>query len=88
VIGAELEAAVLQVEGVEYLEDLKWADGRRPEIRNPPGIEIEPDEAIELESVSVVANVPADRVPEPGQGPQPEPPGKILVPIPRRQDEC
>jgi len=88
VIAAELEAAVLQVEGVEYLEALKLADGRHPERQDPPTIEIELDEVIELKSVTVVANVPANRVPAPGQGPQPEPPGMVLVPIPVRQDEC
>jgi hypothetical protein len=95
VIAAELQAAVLQVEGVEYLEALKLADGGTvgandysPALKESLVVEIEPDEVIELKSVTVVANVPADRVPAPGQGPQPEPPPVVLVPIPTRQDEC
>ena len=88
----ELEAAVLQVDGVEYLEGLRIAespDGRTFTERTP--IVLEPYEVPELTEITVVEGNPA----EPGKSLTPPPlesppgtPPPAPVPIPAPLEEC
>lgn len=86
--GPELEAAVLQVEGVDFVEDLKVADlaGKTPVTRTP--VKLAEWEVPELQEIVVVVG----SAPEPGRGgltppPGPEPvPEPVPVPVPK--DEC
>lgn len=68
--GPELEAAALQVEGVEYLEGLELAlegaDGWEP--LTPPTVELEPWEVPELAAITVVNGPPLP----PGTGVEPD----------------
>lgn len=83
VYGPELEAAVLQVEGVDFLEGLEVA-GQAGDGTWPPGtVELEGWEVVELSELSVVVGPP----PPPGEG-VPPPPAPKLVPIPVPKDEC
>jgi hypothetical protein len=81
--GPELEAAVLQVDGVDFIEDLKVADLSGAE---PVGGTVELDgwEVPELTELSVVIG---GDVPDPGVGVTP-PPSKDPVPVPTPKDEC
>lgn len=84
--GPELEAVALQVEGVEFLEDLKVAgwDGAASEWK-PGTVELEMYEVPELEEISVVDG--AD-VPDAGEALGPPAPSKVPVPIPIIREEC
>ena len=81
--GPELEAAVLQVEGVDFIEDLKVADlaGQAPVIGT---VELVGWEVPELTEITVVAGSP----PDPGSGAITPPPGPAPVPVPVPKDEC
>ena len=79
----ELEAAVLQVDGVEFVEDIKVADisGAKP-VRGT--VELDRWEVPHLAELTVVAG---PDVPEPGKGGV-EPQATNPVPVPVPKDEC
>ena len=81
--GPELEAAVLQVEGVDFVEDLKVADlaGQAPVVGT---VLLAGWEVPELREITVVTGSP----PDPGSGPLVPPPGPAPVPVPVPKDEC
>lgn len=88
--GPELEAAALQVEGVEFLEGLSVlgsADGGATWTETGP-VELKPYEVVELAEITVVEGPPL----EPGQTIVPpsttgeSPPVPVPVPVPR--EEC
>jgi hypothetical protein len=81
--GPELEAAVLQVDGVDFIEDLRVADlsGSSPV---PGTVELEAWEVPELSEVTVVVGTP----PAPGTGGVTPPPAPTPVPVPVPRDEC
>jgi hypothetical protein len=87
--GPELEAAALQVEGVEYLDGLNiaqlGADGRtwEPAV-SPPTIVLEAHEVPELRAITVVEGTPLDA------GTDIEPPDLdvVPIPIPVLKEEC
>jgi hypothetical protein len=83
--GPELEAAALQVEGVEYLEGLRVAGWDEAAGTWDEGtVELLPDEVPELAEITVVAGAP--RVPGAALGPVP--PAKTPVPLPVLREEC
>jgi hypothetical protein len=81
--GPELEAAVLQVEGVEFIEELKVADlsGAEPV---PGTVKLARWEVPELAEVTVVVGAAL----EPGAGGPTPPPAPAPVPVPVPRDEC
>jgi predicted phage baseplate assembly protein len=85
--GPELEAAALQVEGVEYLEGLTVAgtpDGGATWVTSSPRpIELEPYEVVELAEITVVQGAPLPA----GQAPAPAT-SDVPVPVPVPRDEC
>lgn len=81
--GPELEAAVLQVEGVDFVEGLKVADLAGPAPVVGP-VELAGWEVPELREITVVAGSP----PDPGGGPLTPPSGPAPVPVPVPRDEC
>ena len=87
VYGPELEAAALQVEGVEYLEGLTIAGtddgGVTWTTVSPNAIELERYEVVELAEITVVQGPPL----VPGQVPAPPAPS-IPVPVPVPREEC
>ena len=82
--GPELEAAALQVEGVEFLEDLAVAawDGSR---WVPGSVDLQPWEVPTLVDAAVVDGLP---LPPPGQGLSMTPPAGLPLPFPVLRDEC
>jgi hypothetical protein len=88
VFGPELEAAALQVEGVEFLEGLTVAgwgrksDGTDGWIEGP--VLLRPYEVVELTEITVVEGAPL----APGQAIVPPAPEQLPVPIPTLRDEC
>jgi predicted phage baseplate assembly protein len=82
--GPELEAAVLQVEGVEFIEELLVADlaGGTPV---PGTVLLAGWEVPELRQATVVVGTPP---PAGAAGPDPLPPGPAPVPVPVPRDEC
>jgi hypothetical protein len=82
--GPELEAICLQVEGVEFLEELKvagwdgttWKEGT---------VALELYEVPELAEISVVEG---PKIPEPGQAVVPPATPTVAVPIPIIREEC
>ena len=84
--GPELEAAALQVEGVEFLEDLQLAgfdEGTQTWI--PGTVTLEMYEVPEMTQVSVVEG-PVTQLP--WQAIAPPPGGQVPVPIPVVRQEC
>lgn len=84
--GPELEAAALQVEGVEYLEGLSVAgsaDGGATWTERSP-ITLASYEVVELAEITVVEGPPL----EPGQALAPAAPSGVPVPVPVPQVEC
>jgi predicted phage baseplate assembly protein len=81
--GPELEAAVLQVDGVDFIDELKVADlsGATP---RPGSVELEGWEVPELAELTVVVGTP----PDPGTGGVAPPPAPSPVPVPVPKDEC
>ena len=86
VYGPELEAAALQVEGIEYLEGLEtaWMDATRAWVpSNGKPVVLERWEVPELAEITVVQGPPLDPgvalVPEPAANP---------VPVPKPSKEC
>lgn len=94
VYGPELEAAVLQVEGVEYVAGLALkgaaaaADGTLAWSDGP--VVLQAWEVPELTSVSVISvpdGAPVE-LPDPVEGISPAPPAGVAVPIPTLKEEC
>jgi len=84
--GPELEAAALQVEGVEFLEDLAvaaWDDKSGAWL--PGTVELRPYEVPELADVTVADGLP---LPAPGAGLVPGAPAGLPLPFPVLRDEC
>jgi hypothetical protein len=81
--GPELEAAVLQVEGIDFVEALEVADvsGAQPV---PGTVVLEGWDVVELTELNVVAG---SDIPTPGSGGVTPPPSNP-VPIPVPKDEC
>lgn len=81
--GPELEAAVLQVEGVDFIEELKVADlsGAVPVAGS---VDLDGWEVPQLTEVDVVLGTP----PDPGTGGISPPPAPAPVPVPVPRDEC
>lgn len=83
--GPELEAAALQVEGVEYLEGLAVAGWDEGAGRWSPGtVELRPWEVPELAAVTVVDGLP---LPGPGEGVAPAA-APLALPVPILRDRC
>jgi len=82
--GPELEAAALQVEGVEFLEGLNVAGfNETTQAWEPGSVDLASDEVAELAEITVLEGPPAPA----GQIIAP-PPGKTPVPIPILREEC
>jgi predicted phage baseplate assembly protein len=82
VFGPELEAAALQVEGLEFLEGLRLSEETAPgpwvERVSPRRVQLEPWEVPELAEITVIAGPPI----EPGTAPAP--PALTGPPVPVR----
>lgn len=84
--GPELEAAALQVEGVQFLNDLKVAGWNAQQNRWVEGsVLLEKYEVPELAEISVVEGALTFA---PGQSIEPPPSGVVPVPIPILREEC
>ena len=83
VYGPELEAAALQVEGVEYLEGLHVA-GWDGESWVPGPVELAMNEVPELDRISVVEGEPL----EVDEMPEPDFDADEVIPMPVFRDEC
>lgn len=82
--GPELEAAALQVEGVEFLEGLNVAGfNEQTQTWHPGSVDLAIHEIPELAEITVVEGTPLPA----GQAIVP-PPGKTPVPIPIIRQEC
>jgi predicted phage baseplate assembly protein len=88
VFGPELEAAALQVEGLEFLEGLALAEETTPgtwEPRDAPArVELEAWEVPELAEITVVVGPPL----VPGEAPEPPPPTGAPVPVRTPREVC
>lgn len=87
VYAPELEAAALQVEGVEYIEAVRlacWRDGAWEQVEPPAAVDLRPWEAPELTVVAVVEGAP----PPPGEPPAPAPADGIPVPVRDLPEVC
>ena len=85
VYGPELEAAALQVEGVEYLEGLEVAGwNETSESWDSGPVELAVNQVPELDRISVVTGQPLGIE----QMPQPDLPSGDVIPIPVYRDEC
>lgn len=83
--GPELEAAALQVEGVEFLEGLRVAGWNETTGAWEEGtVELALDEVPELSEITVVEGTPA----APGEALGPVPPARRPVPVPLVREEC
>ncbi len=82
--GPELEAAALQVEGVEYLEGLDVAQRLADGAWAPGTVVLAPYEVPELVGITVVAGPPL----EPGEGLEPLAPAHPPVPVPVIPTHC
>src|SRR5437588_682448 len=86
--GPELEAVCLQVEGVEYLEELKVAGlDEKNNVWKQGSVTLEMYEVPELTEIAVVEG---PKLPEPGQPVEPPPATtpSFPVPIPIIKEEC
>jgi predicted phage baseplate assembly protein len=83
VYGPELEAAVLQVDGVDFLEGLEVADMAGGTAKSGP-VELAGWEVPELIELTVVVGPP----PAPGSGGVQPPPGPVPVPVPVPKAVC
>lgn len=86
VYGPELEAAALQVEGVEYLDGLAvggWDPATSTWVAGT--IELNPWEVPELAAVTVVGGLP---LPPLGEGVNPTGPDGVALPIPVLREVC
>lgn len=83
--GPELEAAALQVEGVQFLNDLKvagWSEQKKAWVQG--SVNLQKFEVAELTEITVVEGPTAIT---PGEGIEP-PPSGVPVPIPVIREEC
>jgi hypothetical protein len=88
VFGPELEAAALQVEGVQFISELRLAfwDGDTAKWVEPSGpVALDLDEVIELAEITVVSG---DDALAPGETGAPPETGLSPVPIPVPREEC
>jgi len=84
--GPELEAAALQVEGVEFLEDLKVAGwNEHTSVWVPGTVALQMDEVPELAEITVIEG---PLVIEPGQAVGLPPNPEVPVPVPILKEEC
>jgi hypothetical protein len=86
VYGPELEAAALQVEGVEYLEGLevgRWDAGAGKWL--PGTVDLKIWEVPELAAITVVGGLP---LPPLGEGVEPTGPDGVPLPIPVLREVC
>lgn len=84
--GPELEAAALQVEGVEFLEELKvagWNEAANAWVQGTVGLALY--EVPELTEITVVEGPLTF---DPGEAIEPPDPGGVPVPIPVLREEC
>lgn len=89
----ELEAAVLQVEGIEYVSEVLVAEDVGDPHSGPASwregaVLPRPWEVVELTAVSVVVGERAGPVGELPSGPTPEGGSTVPVPVPRRPSRC
>lgn len=87
VLAPELVAAALQVEGVDYVQDIRVADstdGGATWTEADTTIDLERYEVVELAEITVVVGPPL----APGQTLAPSGPEGIPVPIPVPREEC
>ncbi len=87
VFGPELEAAALQVEGLEYLAGLRLAEEVAPQgwsERDDRRIMLKAWEVPELAEISVVSGAPV----EPGLSPEPPPAAGPAVPVRSPREVC
>ena len=85
--GPELEAAALQVEGVEFLTDLRvatWNEADETWQESGPTVELDLDQVPEMAEITVVQGEALD----PGEALGPPPPERTPVPIPVERQEC
>lgn len=83
--GPELEAAALQVEGVEYLDGLEVAGLAADGMTWLPGtVSLQRHEVVELVEITVVEGAPL----APGAGLAPPPTGDRPVPVPVVRETC
>jgi predicted phage baseplate assembly protein len=87
VIAAELEAAALQVEGVEYLLDLQLAQASADGTAWEPPTRQVSLEAWEVPTLGAIAVVDSDP-PAPGQDVAPAPPAGVPVLVPTLKETC
>ncbi len=88
VYGPELEAAALQVEGVQFIAELRLAswDGDTETWVEPSGpVELELDEVVELAEITVLSG---NQALAPGESGTPPDTGLEPVPIPVPREEC
>jgi hypothetical protein len=84
--GPELEAAALQVEGVQFLDDLKvagWNERQNAWIQG--SVDLAKYEVPELGEITVIEG-PLNLLP--GQSVEPPPSSGVPVPIPIIREEC
>jgi len=87
VYGPELEAAALQVEGVEFLRGLAiadWDDTGKAWAPAPQGVELKRWEVPEVVEITVVQGPPL----APGEALGAVKPPKLPVPVPTPKEEC
>lgn len=88
VFGPELEAAALQVEGLEFLEGLRLADETAPdawqERERPPRVDLAAWEVPELAEITVVTGAPV----APGRAQPPPPVSGPPVPVRAPREIC
>jgi predicted phage baseplate assembly protein len=83
VYAPELAAAAVQVEGVDFIQELRLAD-LSSGSPVPGDVYLEGWEVPDLQEITVVQGEP----PEPGSGSIEPPPGPAPVPVPVPKDEC
>jgi hypothetical protein len=83
--GPELEAAALQVEGVEYLVDLQVVGWDKNNNQIKTTVELEPDEVVELIAITVESGPVTV---QPGEALRPTTMVKRPVPVPVLKDVC
>ena len=89
VYGPELEAAALQVEGVEYVEKLRlsgWVESTQ--TWDEGAVVLNAWEVPELTEIAVVETQPGEDAPVPGEQLTPPATPLVPVPIPTLKEEC
>ena len=83
--GPELEAAALQVEGVEFLTGLTLAHQQNGAWNTVPTVPLAKYEVPELAAISVL---PGDPLEDPSSAVEPPDSGEEIVPVPVKRTEC